>query len=93
MEQGEALIVTVARHVEMAQQQRLLYQQKKKEAMDNVSLHPSQRVLCYVADYAQNMYTPNFASEQPGATYYYSPMICYVFGIVDAATDQLLAWM
>jgi hypothetical protein len=39
------------------------------------------------------MYIPNFASEQPGATYYYSPMSTYCFGVVDAAKDHLLAWM
>jgi hypothetical protein len=39
------------------------------------------------------MYIPNFAGEQPGATYYYSPMSCYVFGVVDASTDKLSAWM
>jgi hypothetical protein len=54
---------------------------------------PSERTLCFVADYAQNMYIPNFASEQPGATYYYSPMSCYCFGVVDASKDHLSAWM
>ena len=50
-------------------------------------------MLCYVADYAQNMCLPNFASEQPGATYYYSPFNVYVFGVVDASIDSLTAYM
>jgi hypothetical protein len=93
MERGEQLVIVAARHVEMAQQQRALYQQKRKEAKDTIGNRPSERVLCYVADYAQNMYIPNFAGEQPGATYYYSPMSCYVFGVVDAAVDKLAAWL
>jgi hypothetical protein len=93
MEGGEQLVMAAAKHVEMAQLQRLLYQQKKQEAVATVDLRPSERVLCYVADYAQNMYIPNFASEQPGATYYYSPLSCYVFGVVDASVDQLTAWI
>ena len=74
---GERLVLAAARHVEMAQRQRLLYQAKKKEAMDTCLLPPSERVLCFVADYAQNMCLPNFASEQPGATYYYSPLLLW----------------
>jgi hypothetical protein len=56
-------------------------------------LEPSQRILCYVADYAQNMQVPNFASEQPGATYYFSAMNAYVFGVVDANVDALTAYI
>jgi hypothetical protein len=93
MEEGEDIVVKAAKHVEMAQQQRILYQQKRKEATATALLRPSERVLCYVADYAQNMYIPNFASEQPGATYYYSPLSCYVFGVVDASRDHLTAWI
>jgi hypothetical protein len=33
------------------------------------------------------MYLPNFAAEQPGATYYYSPLNVYPFGIVDCSTN------
>jgi hypothetical protein len=93
MLRGEELVKTAARHVEMAQQQRALYQQKRKAAIDTAGLPLEERTLCFVADYAQNMYIPNFAAEQPGATYYYSPLSCYVFGVVDAAIDQLLAYM
>lgn len=44
-----------------------------------------------VCDYAQNMTLPNFGSEQPGETYYYSPLNVYCFGIVDTSTDHLHA--
>jgi hypothetical protein len=37
------------------------------------------------------MYIPNFAAtEQPGATYYYSPLNIYPFGVVDASTEPTL---
>jgi hypothetical protein len=41
------------------------------------------------------MYLPNFAAEQPGAAYYYSPLNVYPFGIVDCSTEpsQLTAMM
>jgi hypothetical protein len=93
MVNGEEMVMNAARHVEMAQQQRSLYQRKRQAAINTAALPPEERVLCYVADYAQNMYIPNFAGEQPGATYYYSPMSCYVFGVVDAAIDKLSAYM
>ena len=77
MLQSERVVAMAAIiHVEMAQQQRELYQQKKAEAIMTAGNAPGERILCYVADYAQNLPIPNFASEQPGATYYYSPLSC-----------------
>jgi hypothetical protein len=37
------------------------------------------------------LYLPSFAAEQPGETYYYSPMNVYCFGMVEAAKDELTA--
>lgn len=72
----------------MAKEQRLLFNRKKQEAyMDAQALVARKyRRYCFVADYAQNAYVPNFAGEQPGETYYYSPLNAYVFGIVNSAT-------
>jgi hypothetical protein len=81
------------RKIEMAQQQQELYRKKKKEPINTVGNPPRDRVVCFVADYAQNLPIPNFASEQPGATYYYSPLSCYCFGVVDTAVDMLTAWL
>lgn len=33
------------------------------------------------------MNIPNFSAEQPGATYYYSPLSVYPFGVVDCSTE------
>jgi hypothetical protein len=51
----------------------------------------NQQVKCFVIDYPQNMYLPNFAAEQPEETYYYSPLNAYVLGIVDTSINQLAA--
>ena len=45
-----------------------------------------QRRYTFVADFAQNCYVPNFADEQPGKTYFLSPLNAYVFGICDTST-------
>jgi hypothetical protein len=79
--------------VRSAQEQRDIYRKKKKEAIDSLQQPPAERVLCFVADFAQNMNIPNFASKQPGATYYYAPMSAYVFGVVDASQDRLAAYV
>ena len=90
MVDSERLVLAAARHVEMAQRQQQMYQAKKQAAIDTLLLPPLERVLCFVADYAQNMSLPNFASEQPGATYYYSPFNVYVFGVVEFPRIALL---
>jgi hypothetical protein len=47
-----------------------------------------------VCDYCQNLGIPHFGGEQPGDTYYYSPLNIFCFGIVDASTspEQLYAY-
>ena len=76
-----------AHHVMMARKQRELFNTKKEEARATASLPMEQRTFTYVADFAQNMYVPNFAAEQPGATYYYSPLNMYQFGVVDTLVE------
>ena len=39
----------------------------------------------FVVDYGQNMEVPIFNSEQPGPTYYYSPVGVYNLGVVNHA--------
>ena len=39
----------------------------------------------FVVDYRQNMELPIFNKEQPGVTYYCSPLSIYNLGIVDHA--------
>lgn len=85
--ESEELIMKASTHVQRAKNQRLYFNQKKKEAATDVSKPKDQRCYTFVADYAQNMYLPSFASEQPGETYYYSPLNCYCFGVVDCSTN------
>jgi hypothetical protein len=91
MIESERLIEEAAKHVMMAKKQRELFNYKKQRAIaDAISIPPSPkeyRVMTWVADYAQNMYLPNFKSEQPGETYYYSPLNVYCFGIVDCSQE------
>ena len=90
MELQEDLVVQAAKHVDMARQQRQLFVRKKAEAKEDATKQVIQEERCYtfVADFAQNMYLPNFASEQPGATYYFSPLNVYPFGVVDPSGEE-----
>jgi hypothetical protein len=88
----EDVIMAAGHHVKMAREQRELFNAKKIEAREHASsLRPqSQRTYTFVGDFAQNMYLPNFSAEQPGSTYYFSPLNMYPFGIVDASTEPTL---
>ena len=44
-------------------------------------------------DYCQNLELPHVGGEQVGDTYYYSPIAIYCLGIVDAAINQLYAYV
>ena len=39
-------------------------------------------------DMGQNLCLPNFEAEQPGDTYYFSPLTILLFGVVDNATED-----
>ena len=75
-EERELLLLECAMHIKMARAQRSLYQSKidlaVAHAKDGV-LH-SNRTYTFVVDYGQNMELPVFNTQQPGCTYYYSPV-------------------
>ena len=85
----EDIVVAAAKHVEMAKSQRQMFNLKKERAKEDRRKNTKRelRTYTFVADFAQNMCLPNFAAEQPGATYYYSPLNVYPFGIVDCSTE------
>lgn len=85
MLQREAAIEAASKHVKMAQEQRAYFQAKKEQAKFRANSPPNERICTFVVDYAQNMYLPSFNAEQPGETYYYSPLNLYCLGIVDCS--------
>jgi hypothetical protein len=46
----------------------------------------NKRVITICYDYAQNAELPSYGNEQPGETYYFSPLTVNIFGVVD--TDK-----
>jgi hypothetical protein len=91
-DEEEDLVLAAGRHVMMARAQREYFNTKKIEAREHASAKRPQhhRTYTFVADFAQNMYLPNFAAEQPGKTYYFSPLNMYPFGVVDTSCDPSL---
>ena len=85
MKKQEDVVLKAAEHVRAADLQRELFQKKSEEAIATRDNNPQERVYCFVADYSQSLYLPNFAGEQPGETYYYSPLNYNAFGIVDCS--------
>ncbi len=45
----------------------------------------SEKVYTFVVDYGQNMELPSYNSEQPGCTYYFSPLTVFNLGVVNHA--------
>lgn len=83
----ENMILRAERHVKMAQAQRLLYVSLVHKARQHVRLKLpfNRRSFTFVVDYGQNMELPIFNHEQPGCSYYYSPLGIYNLGMVDEA--------
>jgi hypothetical protein len=84
-EEREQMMLEVVEHILMARAQRMLYRDKIDAARMSVNKPHSERTYTFVVDYGQNMELPIFNKEQPGCTYYYSPMTVNVLGMVDHA--------
>ena len=80
MEEQEQELLEAARHVRMARVQRKRFQ----DHIAMARLNPLE-VKTLVVDYGQNMQLPWFGANQPGSTYYYTPLNVYNLGIVDVA--------
>ena len=70
-------------HVQMARAHREAANKAISQAKECVGNEHSCRHYCVTMDYAQNLGLPHFGANQPGETYYYSPLNVNVFGIVD----------
>ncbi len=49
---------------------------------------------CLVAVYSQNLGLPHFGGEQPGDSYYFSPLSVFIFSIINSSCspDKLCAY-
>ena len=52
---------------------------------NNVPFYAYDCVYTFVVDFGQNMELPSYPKEQPGCTYYYSPLSVYNLGVVNHA--------
>ena len=80
----ERLFTDAGKHVKHAKEMRDYCNERiriARECEDNNVLW-SEREITEVADYAQNEGVPHFGCEQPGDTYYFSPLGVYIFGMV-----------
>ena len=79
------VVVDAAEHVKEAQGMREEGNKQIQEAIEDHENNQPHEDACRVIiwDYCQNCGIPHGGVHQPGNTYYYSPLKCYVFGIVD----------
>ncbi len=86
-EENECMLLCAAYHLFMARAQRALYRTVVSNAISDAKVKKphSEKTFTFVVDYGQNMQLPVFNQEQPGTTYYYSPVNIYNLGVVDHA--------
>ena len=86
--EAEEAILKAAKHVKHVKNAKLMreYSNKKmEEALDDTNNDApwSERRDCFVADFCQNMGLPHMGENQPGETYYFSPLGIYCFGVAN----------
>ena len=67
-----------------------MYQRLEKAAVDDAkdAVEHTKRRYTLTCDFGQNMQCPCYNSNQPGCTYYYTPLNIYNFGVVDHLHDH-----
>ena len=88
-ESREQMLMRAVLHVKRARAQRKEYQRWVKEAQDHArrKVAHKDRTYCGVVDYGQNMELPLYNQQQPGTSYYFSPLSVYNLGFVDHAYE------
>ena len=91
----DTLITDMCKHVnEWKVQRELVLKCKHESVIDKkCGVQWPYRRDTFVGDYCQNFGLPHFGNEQPGETYYYSPLGVYVFGIVNYADEKMNAYV
>jgi len=86
-EERELMLLEAAIHIKMARAQRALYSAKVAQAVQGATAMKDhlEKVYTFVVDYGQNMEPPSYNSEQPGTTYYFSPLTVFNLGVVNHA--------
>ena len=92
-ETHENVCLLAAKHVKAARSQKLLSKMKIDAADATISAETPKRTITLVIDYCQNLDLPHLGGEQPGDTYYYSPVWIYCLGIVNTSEDKLYAYV
>lgn len=82
----EDLILKAGLHVKRAKAQRDYYNSIQE------GLEVNDQDDAIVVDYCQNLQYPHLAAEQPGKTYYLSPLVAFCFGVVDLREERLQAF-
>lgn len=93
-EKKERLVLQMAEHIGKFKMQREYVKEWDRfvKAQGDDVQWPN-RTHMYCGDYSQNMDLPHFGGEQPGDSYYFSPLAVYLFGIADHSTDVLSAYL
>jgi len=85
----ETMVLAAAKHIKEAQAQKHLA--AKKIDLSQNSGTGENKIVTLVIDYCQNLDLPHVGQDQPGDSYYFSPVWLYCLGIVDASTNRLYA--
>jgi hypothetical protein len=96
----ESMIEKASKHVEHAQNMRLLLQGKARLALDWTKSIESDATISdnkwmnaidtIIGDYCQNLALPFLGEHQPGETYYFSPLTVNCFGIANVGMEKAL---
>jgi len=80
-------------HVKMHIAQREFVNSFIAKATETLNLPLEERILALTQDMAQNGALPTLRGEQPGDSYYFSPMTQFIHGIVDNATQKMNSYI
>ena len=86
------MLMRASTHVKTTRVQRIMYQFYVAKAINHArtNIQHLKRTSTFVVDYGQNMELLLYNSDQPGVSYYYSPLSIYNWGVVNHAHEYTM---
>ena len=90
----ENVVLLAEKHVTAARAQKRLAELKVEAANNSIyATNSVDKTVTLVMDFCQNLDLPHLGREQPGDTYYNSPIWLHCLGTIDKSEDRLYAYL
>ena len=92
-ETHEHVVMLASKHVTATRAQKMFAQIEVNKVNESFHASPENKIVTLELDKCQNLDLLHLGGEQPGDTFYLSPVLLYYLGIVNVTKDRLYTYL